>query len=702
MKPRFFSLLVLATALFLFGYNSPSDSTRKNEILLQVLTNGLEYYHYEPQTLNNDFSHKVFDLYLSRLDNNKRFLLQSDVEKLKKFETTIDDEVQASTYKLFDMASKIFTQRINDVQGYYETILAAPFDFEIKESIELDGDKLEFAKTEADLQERWRKILKYQVLRKLASNLKKQEEALAKGDDSVEQKSFETLEKEAREKVLKNENNRFDRLLKLDRNDMLSNYLNAITSAYDPHTNYYPPKDKEDFDIAMSGRLEGIGARLSQPEGEIKVNEIVPGSASWRQGQLKAGDIILKVAQADEEPVDVEDMLLDKAVRLIRGKKGTEVRLTVRKPDGVLKEIAIIRDVVEIEEGYAKSTIINNEKSKSPIGYIHLPKFYADFSNNGGRSCATDVAKEIEKLNAENIDGLILDLRNNGGGSLKDVVDMGGLFIETGPIVQVKSRKGEPYIYRDRDPSVQYNGPLVILVNSFSASASEILAAAMQDYKRAIIIGNAPTFGKGTVQRFIDLDQAVEAPEYADIRPLGSLKLTIQKFYRINGTTNQLKGVVPDLVLPDEYSYFEVGEKESDYAMPWDEIEPLAFEQWSHPSVKRFDKIIRNSQSRVAANTTFQLMEENAQRLKTQSEKTDYTLCLDIYRAEEIENEETSKKYEKLTDEIVPGMEISTLMQDKMMIEADTSKAKRFETFVEGVGKDIYVEEAVNVLLEMQ
>ena len=701
MKTRFFSMLTLASVLFLFGYDSPSDNTHKNKILLQIIMSGLEQTHYEPQALDNEFSKRVFDLYVKRLDYNKRFLIQPDVERLRQFETLIDDEIADGSYKLFDNASKVLADRIKEAETYYQDILAQPFDFEEKESIELDSEKLAFATNKEEIKERWRKTLKYQTLRRLVSMMEKQEKALKEGDEKVEQKSFADLEIEAREKVEKSQKNRFDRLLKLDENDMLSNYINAITAAYDPHTNYYPPKDKEDFDIAMSGRLEGIGARLSQPDGEIKVSEIVPGSASWRQGELKAGDIILKVAQAEEEPVDVEDMRLDHAVQLIRGPKGTEVRLTVRRPDGMIKVIPIIRDIVIIEEGYAKSAIIESAGG-GKVGIIDLPKFYADFSNSGGRSCSEDVARELDKLKGEDIEGLVLDLRDNGGGSLRDVVDMAGLFIETGPIVQVKTRESSPYIYRDRDPEVQYTGPMVILVNSFSASASEILAAAMQDYKRAIIIGNAPTFGKGTVQRFLDLDKAINSPEYAEIKPLGSLKLTIQKFYRIDGTTNQLKGVTPDIVLPDDYSYFEVGEKESDYAMPWDEIASLNFKEWSHSSVSRFGGIVSNSRTRVEANPTFNLVQENAERLKRQSDKTEYTLCLDIYRAELADIEAESKKFENLADEVIPGMDVSTLMADKASLETDTVKAQRFESFMEGLTKDIYVEEAVKVLNDMQ
>ena len=353
---------------------------------------------------------------------------------------------------------------------------------------------------------------------------------------------------------------------KIDESDWLSIYLNSITTIYDPHTAYFPPQDKENFDIAMSGQLEGIGARLTSKGGFIVVAEIVPGSACWRQGQLKVGDKILKVGQGDEEPIDITDMRTDHAVKYIRGKKGTEVRLTVKQVDGSVITIPIIRDIVILEETYTKSAVIDNK------GYINLPKFYADFSGNGGRDCSDDVKNEILKLKEEGVEGIILDLRNNGGGSLQDVVEMAGLFIKEGPIVQVKAKVGKPRVYSDTDESVYYDGPLVVMVNTYSASASEILAAAMQDYGRAVIVGGSPTtFGKGTVQRAFDLDGFV-SEAYDEIKPLGALKLTLQKFYRIDGGTTQLKGVTPDIILPDTWSYLNVGEKDQEFPIPWDEI----------------------------------------------------------------------------------------------------------------------------------
>jgi carboxyl-terminal processing protease len=468
-------------------------------------------------------------------------------------------------------------------------------------------------------------------------------------------------------------------------------FVNAIANSYDPHTEYFPPKEKANFDIQMTGRLEGIGATLSERDGQIKVAEIVPGSASYRQGELKAGDIILKVAQGKEEPVSVEGMRLDNAVQLVRGKKGTEVRLTVKKPDASIKVISIIRDIVIIEDTYAQSALINGEK---PVGYIKLPGFYADFDNKGGRNSADDVRKEIEKLKKQNIQGLILDLRNNGGGSLQDAVTMAGLFIERGPVVQVETSGAAPTILEDRDPQVQYDGPLVIMVNQFSASASEILAAAIQDYKRGVIVGSAGTFGKGTVQQVFNLDNVLPS-EFNSFKPFGSLKLTTQKFYRVNGGATQLRGVTPDILLPDMYSYIEQGEKDQDYPLPWDEIKPARYQPWNHQP--NFTKLKTNSTNRVSNNANFKVVTELAQKMKKQSDMTNRSLKLSTFLAENKKSKADAKRYEEIEKGSTP-MKIESLKVDLDRLGADTTKQAVAKTFIKNLKKDIYLTEASNII----
>ncbi|GHA75955.1 carboxy terminal-processing peptidase [Pontibacter akesuensis] len=681
--------VILVTGSFILT-KSDDVPEGKNEILIRALMQGLSQGHYQPEKVDDSFSKKVFKLYLDRLDYNKKFLLASDVAKLRQYETAIDDELRQGAFKFFDMSADLIEQRTKESKAYYKEILAKPFDFSKDEKIELDGEKLTYATSPAELKEAWRKQLKYQTLVRLVDMQEEQKQKLEK-DAKAEQKSFEEMEKEARKKVMENYDLLYDRLSQVTRDERRSTYINAVTNVYDPHTSYFAPKDKENFDIGFTGRLEGIGASLTEKDGQIRVNEIVPGSPSYLQGDLKPGDVIQKVGQADEEPVLVEGMRLDDAIQLIRGKKGTMVRLTVKKPDGSTKVVPIVRDVIVIEDTYAQSAVIQD---KEKIGYIKLPGFYADFEDRNGRFSGADVKKEVEKLKAAGMQGLILDLRNNGGGSLSDAVEMAGLFIEKGPIVQVKTAEGKAIVLDDRDAQVQYGGPLVILVNSNSASASEILAAAMQDYKRAVIVGS-PTYGKGTVQQFVELDQALPA-QFNPYKPFGALKLTTQKFYRINGGTTQLRGVIPDVTLPDPYSYMEFGEKEQDFPLPFDEISPAKYKPWDKSNIN-LAQIKANSQKRIASNQSFGLIEQAGQRLKKQMDNTSRSLQLEKYTAEERKAKAEAKRLEDAQKE-VPVLDVQRLKADLQELGADSAKVARNKEFIKSLKQDVYVEEAVSIL----
>lgn len=681
--------VILVTGSFIL-YKRDATPEGKNEILIKALMQGLNTGHYQPEKVDDNFSKKVFNLYLERLDYNKKFLLATDVSKLRQYETAIDDELREGSFTFFDMSADLIEQRVKDSEAYYKEILNKPFDFSKDEQIELDGKKLAFAKNTSELKEAWRKQLKYQTLVRLVDMQEEQQKKLDKGE-KVDKKSAEQMEAEAREKVKKTYDDLYARLAKVNRDDRRSTYINAITNVYDPHTGYFPPKAKADFDINFTGRLEGIGASLQEKDGQIKVMEIVPGSPSYLQGELKPGDIIQKVGQAAEEPILVEGMRLDDAIQFIRGKKGTQVRLTVKKPDGSTKVIPIVRDVIVFEETYAQSALIED---KDKIGYIKLPGFYADFENKNGRFSGADVKKEVAKLKAAGMQGLILDLRNNGGGSLADAVEMAGLFIEQGPIVQVKTASGKAVVLDDRDAQVQYGGPLVILVNSNSASASEILAAAMQDYKRAVIVGSS-TFGKGTVQQFFELDEALPA-QFNPYKPFGALKLTTQKFYRINGGTTQLRGVTPDVVLPDAYAYLEFGEKEQDFPLPFDEISPAKYKPWSTGKIN-LTQVKSHSQQRVAKNNSFELIQETAERLKKQSDNTTRSLQLDKYLAEERKAEAEAKRLEEAQKK-VPVLNVQRLQQDLQALGTDTAKVARNKEFMKELKQDVYVEEAVAII----
>jgi len=698
MKPFFIKLslslflLVLITSCVLF-----QGPPTKEEVVEDMLMQNLNASHYNPQVFNDTFSVHVYTLYLKRLDYNKKILLQEDVDKLSKYKYQIDDLIKKNSLEFFNLSLDIVTRRTQEDQKYYRDLLAQPFDLTKDENVELNPDKFKYATNTTELKEAWRKYLKYQVLYRVTEQLNDKDKALEKKDTAYKPKTYTEMEADARKKVLKSEDEVFDRLNKVDREDRFSLYLNCIVGAYDPHSEYFVPVGRDNFDIALSGQLEGIGAQLQQKDDEIKVSSIVPGSPSWRQGKLKAGDVILKVAQGAGEPVEVTGMKLDNVVKLVRGKKGTEVRLTVRKVAGGTELISIIRDIVQLEETYAHSDIINTSGEK--VGYIKLPSFYADFKRMGGRNCATDVKNELIKLKADGVDGVVLDLRDNGGGSLSDVVNMAGLFVDKGPVVQVKGRTGPPSVLEDRDESMIYDGPLVVLVNSGSASASEIMAAAIQDYKRGIIMGSSSTFGKGSVQQFSDLDDQLN-PNYASYKPLGSVKVTRSKFYRISGGATQLMGVVPDIILPDRYMYIDLGERELDYPMKWDEIAKADYHTWTmHPL--SYEKLRSASEKRTKSNESFTLLAEEAKRLKDQRDDTYETLNLDKYRERQKKLEESGKKFEVL-DKDIKGLEISTLTSDLKVMDGDTTKMAREKDFQKRLRKDIHLVEAANVIKDMK
>jgi carboxyl-terminal processing protease len=693
MRKIKYSLLLIPAFVLLtlaFCYRETSQNETK---LSQTIVEILENYHYEPQKINDNFSEKLFDLYLDRLDADKRFFLAKDIKELSKFKKDLDNQARNGSYVFFDETNNMYAVRIAQISKWNQDLLAKPFDFRQKDHFVFNEDSAEFLNSESDQKLFWSKSLKQQVLEKLARKMDVQEKALVRKDTFVKVKPYDTLEAESRREVLKNQIEWFSRLKKFDRTDLLSMYINCITEMFDPHTNYFPPADKENFDIRMSGKLEGIGAQLQEKDGFLKVAAIVPGSPSYKQGQLKAGDIILKVAQGNAEPVDVTNMKIDDAIKLIRGKKGTIVKLTVKKPDESLIIIPIVREVVVMEDSYAKSAIIEHNGFK--YGYINLPTFYVDMNDRNGRSCAKDMAIEIEKLKKDNVKGIILDLRNNGGGSLGDVVDIGGLFIDKGPMSLVKSRDSYPEVLEDEDETVLWDGALTIMVNENSASASEILAAAMQDYKRAAIIGT-PTFGKGTVQRFIDLDDAFSSNSD---EMLGSLKITIQKFYRINGTTTQLVGVTPDIIMPDRYRYLEFGEKENKYSLGSDKIQAVPYNISNNRELAIKNAII-NSSKRISGSVLFAEIEQLARKIERQNKKTRFTLNLEEYRKEMKQLETDNKKYEEMI-KAIQTFTIVNASDDDKQIGSDEIKKKIKADWNKSFEKDIYIQEAVNVLKDL-
>ncbi|NLR81701.1 carboxy terminal-processing peptidase [Chitinophaga eiseniae] len=665
------------------------DPPGRYEVIMNLVGQMLKEGHYQPKAIDDKFSTEVFNKYLRSLDTEKKFFLKSDVEKLLPLSTHIDDELKGAPIDCFRSINTLIKQRVAEAAAIYPEILAQPFDFTVDEKVTLDPDKIDYPADEKARKEAWRKVLKYRTLEKLTDLQEMREKD--KGKDSVKVKTDTELEAEARVKVKQLYDRYFDRLkTRQNDNDRFNLYVNAITTTMDPHTDYFPPDEKRAFEEQMAGKFFGIGAQLKEEGDKIRVVSIVTGSPSWKQGQLKANDVIQKVAQGNAEPVDITGYPVEDAVKLIRGKKGTPVKLTVKSADGTVKDITIIRDEIVTEETFAKSAIINGQHK---IGYIYLPEFYADFNDRNGARSADDVAKEVAKLKAEKVEGIILDLRFNGGGSLQDVVQMAGLFIPEGPVVQVRSRGGDAVVLRDRDKNVQYDGPLAIMVNEYSASASEIMAAAMQDYKRAVIIGSTQTFGKGTVQRLFNLDDFYPVKDGGS---LGALKLTQQKFYRANGGSTQLKGVASDIVLPDPY--YEIAERKDSDALVWDEIPRANFNAWYNPV--NAESLKRNSEKRMATSPAFKLLNENLNTLKKLEKQETYSLNLQTYKSEQKSNTAALKKYDAVNDK-VKELNIINIKSDMEKFGSDSSKIARNKDWLKVRTKDIYLDEAVNVMNDL-
>lgn len=668
--------------------NPPS----KYEEILRLVGKMLEEAHYSPQNINDAFSKKVFKKFVGDIDPEKNIFLLSDLATLKKYETRIDEEMKGAPVEFFLSAGQIFNARIEEASVAYNEILSKPFDFTTDEEVELDGDKLNYPASAAERKDRWRKKLKYLALERYIDLLDTREKN--KGKEGFVAKSDEDLEKEAREKVKRLMDRTFDRFRhKFNDDDKFSVFVNAITTTMDPHSEFFPPVDKRYFDEEMSGRFFGIGASLQYDDGNIKVSSILTGSPAWKSGELQTGDIILKVAQGTGEPVDLTGYVVTDAVKIIRGKKGTEVKLTVKKQDGAVKLISLVRDEIVQDETFARSAIVKEGGSR--IGYIYLPEFYADFDRPNGNRSFVDVAKEVTKLKEENVDGIVLDLRNNGGGSLYDVVQMAGLFIEDGPIVQVKDRDNRPTVLKDKDRNVLYTGPLAVMVNEFSASASEIFAAAIQDYGRGVVIGSTSTYGKGTVQRNIGLD--TESGFSMTNSDLGTVKLTLQKFYRINGGSTQLKGVNSDIVLPDNLEHLKVREKDDEDALPWDEITKASYNNWQ--STFDLKALQQLSQQRLEMDNTFQLIKENTEWLSKQNDRH-YSLHIDKYRDEQKAIRNTVKQLETLL-KLKGEVDVAALPKEVNRWENDKSKQERFELWIKSLRKDIYLDQTVKVVNDM-
>ena len=697
MKNNFFIILltaILALASCSFTSNSLNESD-KDQLLLQLISYILEEGHYVEKDLDDQFSSKAFDTYIEILDPYKRYFLDSDIKKFEKFRFEIDDQFKNYDLSFFNLTHEVLVKRIQDSKNIYTEVLEKPFNYKIDEILKISTDE-NFVISKSDLKERWRKTFKYYTLNNLNDLITENDSIknLIKDDIDFESK-ISDFEIKSRKSTLDLCNEIYQYYTDKTKQEWFSDYINAIVYQFDPHTLYFNPEEKEDFDVDMSGNYAGIGARLQQKIDKISVVELISGGPAWRQNKLEVGDIILKVRQTNEsDAVSIVGMRIRDAVKLIKGPLDSSVYLTVKKVDGQITEIKIPRDIVQLEETYVKSSIV--EKYGSKYGLINLPKFYFNFEDYNERNSANDIKNEIIRLKKDGIEGLILDLRNNGGGGLKPAIDMAGLFIEEGPIVQVQSFEKKKEILMDRDRSLVWDGPLVILVNELSASSSEILSAAMQDYKRAIIIGSKQTYGKGTVQNVLDLNRMIKSNTNGD---MGALKFTIQKYYRINGGSVQLEGVKSDIIIPNRYSYIDFGEKEQDNPLEWDKISAVDFTPWN--SNFNFSKAIEKSNNRIKNSDYIKLIDDNAKWVKSVRDIEEFNLNYFKYSSKIISDEETLKSFNKLKD-FKTELEFKSLPYELKLIENDSTLELKRKRWHKNLSKDFYVDEALNVLNDLK
>jgi len=682
------------------------DDPDKDKLLIDLITYVLEKGHYNPKDMDNAFSAEVYKDFIQTMDPLKRYFLASDIEDFSVYEIEIDDQIRNKELTFFNLVYQRFVERQGDSKIFYENILSEPFDYSKQETINVDYDETSYVNSKNELKKRWKQQLKfsaisnyYDLMEEKETSEENKKEALSKGEEFIESDTAKLtlpeIEKKSRERTKTSLDDYYEFVNDLERKDYFAQFLNVIVEEFDPHTNYFAPPDRDRFDLQMSGKLEGIGARLQKKNDFIKVVEVISGGPVWRGEHLEVGDLIIKVQQEDEEePVSVVGMRVDDAVKLIKGPKGTKVTLTVKRVDGTVEEETITRDIVELEETYAKSTVIEKENKK--YGLINLPAFYFDMTDYKKRNAASDIKKEIENLKKEGVEGLVLDLRNNGGGSLRAAVDIAGLFIKEGPVVQIASNGAKKEVLKDTDKEITWEGPFVILVNELSASSSEIMAAAMQDYKRAIIIGSEQSYGKGTVQNLIDLNRWLRKSDMGD---MGSLTLTTQKFYRVNGGSTQLEGVKSDVVMPDRYSYIDIGERDYDNPLPYDKISPANYDVWE--GYIDYEGTISRSKERMAKSAQLSLIDENAQWIKKNRDENIVSLNFDNYVAEIDRRKSETKKFDAIYD-YDNKLNYSSLPYETVLMKQDTTLREKRKRWHKNLAGDIYVEEAINVLQDLK
>ena len=690
----FLSLFLLVSSIsFANSTDNKNPDPEKDKVLISVLNYMLTRGHYVQKELNDEFSEMVFNNFIDGLDPSKRYFTKNDLKEFSKYKFQIDNQLKESDIAFYSLVYGRFLDKIKNAKNYYGAILKKPFNYKKDEIIDLDYKKIAYASSEKELLNFWRKQLKLQTIDRIQEQDNLDEEKFKK-DKSYKKRSFSVLEKKARAEVMTSMENLYIRIDELEHRDWFSTFLNSIVAAFGPHTTYMPPNIKESFDQDMSGKLEGIGARLQKKGIYTHIVELVSGGPAWKQGELEEGDIILKVAQENKEPLDIVGMRLDDAIKFIKGPKDTKVLLTVKKKiDGTIQVITITRDIVQLDETFVKSSVV--EKDGKKYGVIDLPKFYINFDDRNFRDSAKDMEKEIERLKEENVEGLLIDLRNNGGGSLDTAIKIAGLFVDKGPVVQIKYRNETPVVREDIDPKIQWTGSLVVLVNELSASASEIFAAAMQDYNRAVILGGNQTYGKGTVQNILPINKFY--PNYD--QDLGYLKMTIQKFYRINGGSTQVEGVYSDIAMPTRFSYMKYGERDLEGALPWDKVPQASYTQVK--SYSNFSDVVTTSIERINKDPKFQLIDEYAKWLKKEQDDSSYSLNYKQYQKELKQREDFAKKF-KSVFKYQSGLAFNSPSYEIPLFKENIDLKEKRNAWHKNLSKDLYISEALNVLSQLK
>ncbi|WP_447951521.1 carboxy terminal-processing peptidase [Chryseobacterium koreense] len=696
-------LLFIPLTSLVFCFNSPRNDDEKMSTIMVSVKNTLSYLHYSPKVINDAYSQEVYKHYFEMVDASKRYFMQSDMDEFAKHKTKLDDYLNQGDLTFYKLTIDRLYQRVDEIDKITQDILSKPINLDEDETLTLEPKLKKNATNATELKNEWKKYIKYNILQEMES-LKAKEESQKEKKDSVQKFNLkdtiklEILTPEQKRIKATNEvkdlvTDTFRRFKKRNKMDWFTVYMNAYTEVFDPHTNYYSPKNKEDFDLNFKGKVIGIGAIIQEKRGYLYLGPLTIGAPAWKSKQLTEGDKILKVkSKPNEDAVNVVGMLSDEAVRLIRGEKGTKVTLTVEKKDKSIREVTMIREEVAIEDTFARSIVINAPDGKK-YGFINLPSFNADFEDPKGRNASDDIKNEILKLKPQGVQGIILDLRNNGGGSLTEVGDIMGLFMNAGPYVQVKDGNGKIQTLQNKTNAPIWTGPVVIMQNELSASASEILAGAMQDYGRGVIIGSPQSFGKGTVQSFVDLNRFLNTSD-----DFGSLKLTIQKFYRVTGESTQRKGIQSDIQMKDFFTYAEIGERYDDYALAWDKIPAVAYQPVNYFSVQALQKGI---EARLQNNKTYQLMQESAQ-WKEKLDKEE-SISLNQTKFDEVMKVRKSQieKFKAL-EKFNNGLKFSLNPDEALREKSDEAFTKKTQNWTKNLQKDLYLQEAVNVIAEMK